>query len=110
MSMVKPGTKVLCFPTFDGPSKEFLVAEHDSIAKAYLVQRCGSEPKWEDEKSIHRLLRSYPQYLLFPANELDPDDPLRLEYSRAAYSSDCNVVLPLSPSARAAPPSEAEPV
>ena len=60
---------------------EFLVAEHDSIAKAYLVQRCGSEPKWEDEKSIHRLLRSYPQYLLFPANELDPDDPLRIEYT-----------------------------
>ena len=69
------------FPEFGGPSMEFLVAEHDSIAKAYLVQRCGSEPKWEDEKSIHRLLRSYPQYLLFPANELDPDDPLRIEYT-----------------------------
>ena len=69
------------FPEFGLPPMEFYVAEHDSIAKAYLVQRCGSEPKWEDEKSIHRLLRSYPQYLLFPANELDPDDPLRIEYT-----------------------------
>ena len=69
------------FPEFGGPSMEFLVAKHDSIAKAYLVQRCGSEPKWEDEKTIHRLLRSYPQHLLFPANELDPGDPLRIEYT-----------------------------
>ena len=69
------------FPEFGLPPMEFYVAEHDSIAKAYLVQRRGSAPKWEDEKSLRRLLRSYPQYLLFPANELDPDDPLRIEYT-----------------------------
>ena len=72
----------MCFPTFDGPSKEFLVAEHDSIAKSYLVQRPGSAPKWEDEKSLRRLLRSNPQPLMVPANELDANDPLLLEYSR----------------------------
>ena len=72
----------MCFPTFDGPSKEFLVAEHDSIAKSYLVQRPGSAPKWEDEKSIRRLLCSNRQHLLVPADELDPSDPLLLEYSR----------------------------
>ena len=86
MSMLEPGTKVLCFPTFDGPSKEFLVAEHDSIAKSYLVQRPGSAPKWEDEKSIRRLLCSNRQHLLVPADELDPSDPLLLEYSCYATS------------------------
>ena len=65
---------------------EFYVAEHDSIAKAYLVQRPGSAPKWEDEKSLRRLLRSYPQHLLVPADELDPNDPLLLEYSCYATS------------------------
>ena len=72
----------MCFPTFDGPSKEFLVAEHDAIAKAYLVQRPGSAPKWEDEKSLRRLLGSNPQHMRVPADELDPNDPLLLEYSR----------------------------
>ena len=76
----------MCFPTFDGPSKEFLVAEHDSIAKSYLVQRPGSAPKWEDEKSLRRLLCSNRQHLLVPADELDPNDPLLLEYSCYATS------------------------
>ena len=58
------------------------MVEHDSIAKAYLVQRLGSAPKWEDEKSLRRLLRSNPQHLMVPANELDANDPLLLEYSR----------------------------
>ena len=70
------------FPEFGLPPMEFYVAEHDSIAKSYLVQRRGSAPKWEDEKSLRRLLRSYPQHLLVPADELDPNDPLLLEYSR----------------------------
>ena len=82
MSVVNPGTKVMCFPDFGGPPKEFLVVEHDSIGKSYLVQRLGSAPKWEDEKSLHRLLRSNPQPLMVPANELDANDPLLLEYSR----------------------------
>ena len=47
--MLDPGTKVMCFPDFEGPPEEFLVVEHDSIRKAYLVQRLGSAPKWEDE-------------------------------------------------------------
>ena len=70
------------FPDFDGPTMEFLVLEHDSIGKAYLVQRPGSAPKWEDEKLLRRLLLSYPRHMRVPANELDPDDPLLLEYSR----------------------------
>ena len=74
------------FPEFGLPPMEFYVAEHDSIAKAYLVQRRGSAPKWEDEKSLRRLLRSYPQHLLVPADELDPNDPLLLEYSCYATS------------------------
>ena len=74
------------FPEFGLPPMEFYVAEHDSIAKSYLVQRRGSAPKWEDEKSLRRLLRSYPQHLLVPADELDPNDPLLLEYSRYATS------------------------
>ena len=82
MVPVNPGTKVMWFPDFEGPPKEFLVVEHDSIGKAYLVQWPGSAPKREDEKSLHRLLLSYPQPLMFPANELDANDPLLLEYSR----------------------------
>ena len=70
------------FPEFGLPPMEFYVAEHDSIAKAYLVQRRGSAPKWEDEKSLRRLLCSNRQHLLVPADELDPSDPLLLEYSR----------------------------
>ena len=70
------------FPDFEGPPKEFLVVEHDSIGKAYLVQWPGSAPKREDEKSLHRLLLSYPQHMRVPADELDPNDPLLLEYSR----------------------------
>jgi hypothetical protein len=38
MVPVNPGTKVMCFPDFEGPTEEFLVVEHDSIGKAYLVQ------------------------------------------------------------------------
>ena len=83
--MVRPGTKV-SFPANENPTVEFYVAEHDAIRKAYLVQRRGAAPKWEDEKSIHRLLRSYPQHLLVPADELDPNDPLLLEYSCYATS------------------------
>ena len=70
------------FPDIEGPPEEFLVVEHDSIRKAYLVQRLGSAPKWQDEKSLHRLLLSDPQHLIFPANKLDANDPLLLEYSR----------------------------
>ena len=80
--MLEPGTKVLCFPDFGGPTIAFLVVEHDSIGKAYLVQRPGSAPKREDEKSLHRLLLSYPQHMRVPADELDANDPLLLEYSR----------------------------
>jgi len=72
----------MCFLDFEGPPEEFLVVEHDSIGKAYLVQRLRSAPKWEDEKSLRRLLGSYPQPLMVPANELDANDPLLLEYSR----------------------------
>ena len=72
----------MCFPDFEGPPEEFLVVEHDSIGKAYLVQWPGSAPKREDEKSLHRLLLSYPQHMRVPADELDPNDPLLLEYSR----------------------------
>ena len=72
----------MCFPDIEGPPEEFLVVEHDSIGKAYLVQWPGSAPKREDEKSLHRLLLSYPQPLMVPANELDANDPLLLEYSR----------------------------
>ena len=70
------------FPEFGLPPMEFYVAEHDSIAKAYLVQRRGSAPKWEDEKSLRRLLGSNPQHMRVPADELDANDPLLLEYSR----------------------------
>ena len=87
MSMVNPGTKVMCFPDFGGPPKEFLVVERDSIGKAYLVQWPGSAPKREDEKSLRRLLLSYPQHMRVPADELDPNDPLLLEYSRYETSS-----------------------
>ena len=76
----------MCFPDFDGPPEEFLVVEHDSIGKAYLVQWPGSAPKREDEKSLHRLLLSYPQHMRVPADELDPNDPLLLEYSCYATS------------------------
>ena len=72
----------MCFPDFGGPPKEFLVVERDSIGKAYLVQWPGSAPKWEDEKSLHRLLLSYPQAVIMEANDLDANDPLLLEYSR----------------------------
>ena len=72
----------MCFPDFDGPPEEFLVVEHDSIGKAYLVQRLRSAPKWEDEKSLRRLLGSNPQHMRVPADELDANDPLLLEYSR----------------------------
>ena len=72
----------MCFPDFEGPTEEFLVVEHDSIGKAYLVQWPGSAPKWEDEKSLRRLLLSYPEHMRVPANELDLNDPLLLEYSR----------------------------
>ena len=58
------------------------MVEHDSIAKAHLVQRLGSAPKWEDEKSLRRLLGSNPQHMRVPADELDANDPLLLEYSR----------------------------
>ena len=70
------------FPDIEGPPEEFLVVEHDSIRKAYLVQRLGSAPKWQDEKTLHRLLLSDPQHLIFPANKLDANDSLLLEYSR----------------------------
>ena len=80
--MLDPGTKVMCFPDFDGPPEEFLVVEHDSIGKAYLGQRLRSAPKWEDEKSLRRLLGSNPQHMRVPADELDANDPLLLEYSR----------------------------
>ena len=76
----------MCFPDFEGPPEEFLVVEHDSIGKAYLVQRLRSAPKWEDEKSLRRLLCSNRQHLLVPADELDPNDPLLLEYSCYATS------------------------
>ena len=72
----------MCFPDFEGPPEEFLVVEHDSIGKAYLVQRLRSAPKWEDEKSLRRLLGSNPQHMRVPADELDANDPLLLEYSR----------------------------
>ena len=72
----------MCFPDFGGPPEEFLVVEHDSIGKAYLVQWPGSAPKWEDEKSLRRLLLSYPQAVMVEANDLDANDPLLLEYSR----------------------------
>ena len=72
----------MCFPDFEGPPEEFLVVEHDSIGKAYLVQWPGSAPKWEDEKSLRRLLGSNPQHMRVPADELDANDPLLLEYSR----------------------------
>ena len=71
----------MCFPD-EGPTMEFLVLGHDSIAKAYLVQWLGSAPKWEDEKSLRRLLGSNPQHMRVPADELDANDPLLLEYSR----------------------------
>ena len=80
--MVNPVTKVMRFPDIEGPPEEFLVVEHDSIRKAYLVQRLGSAPKWEDEKSLRRLLGSNPQHMRVPADELDANDPLLLEYSR----------------------------
>ena len=80
--MVKPGTKVIRFPDIEGPPEEFLVVEHDSIRKAYLVQWPGSAPKWEDEKALQRLLLSYPQAVMMEANDLDANDPLLLEYSR----------------------------
>ena len=70
------------FPDLEGPPKEFLVVEHDSIGKAYLVQWPGSAPKREDEKSLRRLLLSYPQPVMVEASELDANDPLLLEYSR----------------------------
>ena len=70
------------FPDIEGPPEEFLVVEHDSIGKAYLVQWPGSAPKWEDEKSLRRLLLSYPQPVMVEASELDANDPLLLEYSR----------------------------
>ena len=70
------------FPDIEGPPEEFLVVEHDSIGKAYLVQRLRSAPKWEDEKSLRRLLGSNPQHMRVPADELDANDPLLLEYSR----------------------------
>ena len=72
----------MCFLDFEGPPEEFLVVEHDSIGKAYLVQRLRSAPKWEDEKSLRRLLGSNPQHMRVPADELDANDPLLLEYSR----------------------------
>ena len=80
--MVNPVTKVMRFPDIEGPPEEFLVVEHDSIRKAYLVQRLGSAPKWQDEKSLRRLLGSNPQHMRVPADELDANDPLLLEYSR----------------------------
>ena len=70
------------FPEFDGLHMEFLVVEHDHIGKSYLVQWLGSEPRWEDEKSLRRLLRSNNEHMVIPANELDANDPLLLEYSR----------------------------
>ena len=72
----------MCFPDIEGSPEEFLVVEHDSIGKAYLVQWPGSAPKWEDEKSLRRLLGSNPQHMRVPADELDANDPLLLEYSR----------------------------
>ena len=72
----------MCFPDIEGPPEEFLVVEHDSIGKAYLVQWPGSAPKWEDEKSLRLLLLSYPQPVMVEASELDANDPLLLEYSR----------------------------
>ena len=82
MSEVQEGTKVMLFPNFEGPPDEFLVAQHDSIGKSYLIQRLGSAPMWEDEKIIRQLMRSNPQHLKVTAEELAPDDPLVLEYSR----------------------------
>ena len=70
------------FPAFEEPSVEFYVAKYDSIGKSYFVQRLGEAPKWEDEKLLRRLLRSNPQHLLVPDNDLEADDPLVLEYSR----------------------------
>ena len=72
----------MCFPDFEGPPEEFLVVEHDSIGKAYLVQWPDSAPKREDETWLHRLLLSYPQAVMVEANDLDANDPLLLEYSR----------------------------
>ena len=48
-----------------------------------------SAPKWEDEKSLHRLLLSYPQAVMMEANDLDANDPLLLEYSRYETSGAC---------------------
>jgi len=70
------------FPSFEGPQEQFLVAKHDSIGKSYLIQRLSSAPMWEDEKIIRQLMRSNPQHLKVPAEDLADDDPLVLEYSR----------------------------
>ena len=70
------------FPAFEEPSVEFYVAQYDAIEKSYFVQRLGKAPKWEDEKSLRRLLRSNNEHMVIPANELDANDPLLLEYSR----------------------------
>ena len=72
----------MCFPD-EGPTMEFLVLKHDSIVgKEYLVQWPDLAPKREDEMCLNRLLLSYPQHMRVPADELDPNDPLLLEYSR----------------------------
>ena len=81
MSMVRPGTKI-SFLGNENQTVEFYVAEHDAIRKAFLVQRPGSAPKWEDEKSLSRFLRSYPQHTRVHASDLDANDALLLEYSR----------------------------
>ena len=95
----------MCFPDFEGPPEEILVVEHDSIGKAYLVQWPGSAPKWEDEKSLRRLLRSNPQPLMVPANELDANDPLLLEYSRyVAAPTRCAESAHVEPRAHGAGP------
>ena len=41
----------------------------------------GSAPKWEDEKSLSRFLRSYPQHTRVHASDLDANDAPLLAYS-----------------------------
>jgi len=84
MSVFQAGTKLIYwnFPKLRGPPIELLVIKHDSIGKAYLVQRLGEAPKWEDEKSLRRLLGSKVEHLVEHPNELEANDPLVLAYSR----------------------------
>lgn len=82
MSELSEGTKVMCWPDPDGPAHEFFLAKRDQIGGAYLVQRPDGPPKWEDEKHLRAFLRANPDHLKVPSGDLDPGDPLVLEYTR----------------------------